>query len=86
MSAKPASIIGRESVGLVMHEPKIYRAVMVSSTFTDLQKHRQKVIEAIQKNSMKANVMEHDGARAGVDVIDLSRSTWCANPRPMSVS
>ena len=55
-----------------MHEPKNYRAIMVSSTFTDLTDHRQKVIEAIQKLGFKANVMEHDGARADVDVVENS--------------
>jgi tetratricopeptide (TPR) repeat protein len=57
---------------IVSHEPKNYRAIMVSSTFTDLEAHRQKVIEAIQKFGPKANVMEHDGARARVNVIESS--------------
>ena len=55
-----------------LHEPKSYQAIMVSSTFTDLKEHRQKVIEAIHKFGCKANVMEHDGPRADVDVIDSS--------------
>lgn len=55
-----------------MDEPKSYLGIMVSSTFSDLKEHRQKVIESIQKHGFKANVMEHDGARADVDVIDSS--------------
>jgi len=55
-----------------LDEPKIYRAIMVSSTFTDLKEHRQKAIEAIQKFGFKANVMEHDGARADVNMIESS--------------
>lgn len=45
---------------------------MVSSTFTDLKDHRNKAIEAIQSFGYKANVMEHDGPRVDVDVIDSS--------------
>src|SRR5262245_9878718 len=55
-----------------MHAPKNYQAIMVSSTFTDLEEHRDAAIEAIQKSGYKANVMEHSGARAGVDVIQHS--------------
>src|SRR5215468_11021728 len=54
------------------HKPKSYRAIMVSSTCTDRQEHRQEVIAAIQKLGWKANVMEHDGARADADVIESS--------------
>src|ERR1700736_3814737 len=53
-------------------EPKAYQAIMVSSTFTDLKDHRKQVIMAIEALGYRANVMEHDGARADVDVIDSS--------------
>jgi hypothetical protein len=56
----------------VLHQPKNYRAIMVSSTFSDLEVHRHKLIEAIQKFGPKANVMEFDGARAGANVIESS--------------
>jgi Tfp pilus assembly protein PilF len=55
-----------------LHEPKTYQGIMVSSTFTDLEEHRQKVIKAIETLGCKANVMENDGARADADVIDSS--------------
>lgn len=45
---------------------------MVSSTFTDLKTHRQKVIDAIHALGLKANVMEHQGARSDLDVLDSS--------------
>jgi hypothetical protein len=45
---------------------------MVSSTFTDLKDHRHQVIEAIERLGYRANVMEYDGARADVDVIESS--------------
>jgi hypothetical protein len=45
---------------------------MLSSTFTDLKEHRQKAIEAIHAQDFKANVMEHDVARADAHVIDAS--------------
>jgi hypothetical protein len=53
-------------------EPKSYQAIMVSSTFTDLKDHRKQVINAIDTFRYRPNVMEHDGARADVDVIDSS--------------
>ena len=55
-----------------LREPKSYQAIMVSSTFTDLEEHRQKVIKAIDTLGYRANVMENDGARADVDVIESS--------------
>jgi hypothetical protein len=58
-------------MGIALHEPKNYRAIMVSSTFTDLKEHRQKLIDAIHP-SHKSNVMEHDGARPKVNVIESS--------------
>jgi tetratricopeptide (TPR) repeat protein len=53
-------------------EPKLYRAIMVSSTFTDLEAHRREVIEAIQRFGFFPNVMEYSGARSDADVIDTS--------------
>jgi tetratricopeptide (TPR) repeat protein len=53
-------------------EPKNYRAIMLSSTFTDLKKHREQVIKAIREFGYKPEVMEDNGARADADVIDSS--------------
>jgi tetratricopeptide (TPR) repeat protein len=53
-------------------EPKIYRAIMVSSTFTDLEAHRREVIDAIHRFGFFPNVMEYSGARSDADVIDAS--------------
>jgi tetratricopeptide (TPR) repeat protein len=53
-------------------EPKLYRGIMVSSTFTDLEAHRSEVIEAIQRFGFFPNVMEYSGARSDADVIDAS--------------
>jgi tetratricopeptide (TPR) repeat protein len=53
-------------------EPKLYRAIMVSSTFTDLESHRREVIDAIHRFGFHANVMEYSGARSDADVIDMS--------------
>jgi hypothetical protein len=55
-----------------MAEPKLYRGIMVSSTFCDLEDHRRDVIGAIEKLGFRANVMETSGARADKDVIDAS--------------
>jgi tetratricopeptide (TPR) repeat protein len=53
-------------------EPKLFRAIMVSSTFTDLEAHRREVIDAIQRFGFYPNVMEFSGARSDADVIDAS--------------
>ncbi|HEX8623034.1 MAG TPA: DUF4062 domain-containing protein [Allosphingosinicella sp.] len=53
-------------------EPKSYRAIMVSSTFTDLQAHRREVIDAINRFGFYPNVMEYSGARSDADVIETS--------------
>ena len=53
-------------------EPKLYRAIMVSSTFTDLEAHRREVIDAIHRFGFHANAMEYSGARGDADVIDTS--------------
>ena len=62
----------RQGAGETMAEPKRYQGIMVSSTFTDLQEHRQKVIEAIEKLDYHPVVMENHGARTDADVIDAS--------------
>ena len=53
-------------------DAKTYRAVTVSSTFTDLKPHRSEVREALTRFDLLPKVMEHDGARADADVIDSS--------------
>jgi hypothetical protein len=55
-----------------LHQPKDYKALMLSSTFTDLQEHRERAIQAIHKLGYMARVMEHSGAQAEADVIDTS--------------
>ncbi len=45
-------------------DPKLYHAIMVSSTFTDLEAHRREVIDAIHRFGFHANVMEYSGASA----------------------
>ncbi len=55
-----------------MNEPKAYKAIMLSSTFTDLKEHRQRATKAIEKFGYRANVMEYDGARADANVIESS--------------
>ena len=55
-----------------MDEPKHYRAIMLSSTFTDLKRHREQAIRAIREFGYKAEVMEDNGARSDADVIDSS--------------
>ena len=61
-----------ETTGTALNEPKAYQAIMLSSTFTDLRKHRQSATKAIEKFGYRANVMEYDGARADADVIESS--------------
>jgi hypothetical protein len=57
---------------IALNEPKNFQAIMLSSTFTDLKEHRQKVIEAINKFDYRANVMEYSGPRADANVIQSS--------------
>ena len=52
-------------------EPKNFRGIMVSSTFTDLKEHRQEVMAAISKLGFMPVVMEHSGATPA-DVITQS--------------
>ena len=55
-----------------MHEPKQFRAIMLSSTFTDLQEHRRQVREVIGKLGFKPEDMESHGAQAEGNVIESS--------------
>lgn len=55
-----------------MDQPRAYRGIMVSSTFSDLAEHRREVIQAIEKLGFRANVMEMSGAQTEADVIDTS--------------
>lgn len=59
-------------MGTALHEPRNYRAIMLSSTFNDLQGHRQNAIEGISKLGYLPNVMEHKGAHSDGDVIESS--------------
>ena len=52
--------------------PKSFAGIMVSSTFTDLEGHRQEVIDAIAKLGFHPVVMEYSGANAAEDVIGAS--------------
>ena len=54
------------------YEPVHYKGVMVSSTFTDLEQHRDALIDAINRQDLKPVVMEYDSAKPGVDVLDSS--------------
>ncbi|MEO1314997.1 MAG: DUF4062 domain-containing protein [Pseudomonadota bacterium] len=49
-----------------------YPAIMLSSTFLDLEEHRAKALEAIRKAKCKSNDMESSIAEADRDVIDAS--------------
>ena len=53
-------------------QPKSYRGVMASSTFTDLKEHRQKLLDAIAKFELRPIGMEYSSARADLDVIESS--------------
>lgn len=55
-----------------MHEPKQFRAIMLSSTFTDLQEHRRQVRDVISKLGFKPEDMESHGAHAEGNVIESS--------------
>jgi len=52
--------------------PKNYKGIMVSSTFTDLEEHRQAVLEAIEHFDHKPIAMEYSGARPDLDVLGSS--------------
>lgn len=56
-----------------MARPKSFLGVMVSSTFTDLKKHREAVISLVQSHGLLPIDMEHQGgARADLDVLESS--------------
>jgi hypothetical protein len=55
-----------------LHEPKQFRAIMLSSTFTDLKEHRRQVREVIGKLGFKPEDMESHGAQAEGNVIESS--------------
>ncbi|MEO5960842.1 MAG: DUF4062 domain-containing protein, partial [Opitutaceae bacterium] len=55
------------------HAPRQLLGVMVSSTFTDLERHRATLIRSINgEPGLKAVVMENDSAKPGIDVIESS--------------
>ncbi|MEZ5387331.1 MAG: DUF4062 domain-containing protein [Prosthecobacter sp.] len=53
------------------NKPRSIPQVMVSSTFKDLEEHRQALIKALKSNGLTDAAMENDSARL-VDVIDSS--------------
>jgi hypothetical protein len=55
-----------------LNQPKDYKAIMLSSTFTDLKEHRQRAIETIYNLGYMPRVMEYSGAQAEADVIETS--------------
>ncbi len=52
--------------------PLRYHGVMVSSTFTDLARHRDAVIHALKAHGLTDVAMENDSAKPSLDVIDSS--------------
>lgn len=52
--------------------PRLYFGVMVSSTFTDLERQREALIKAVHRQDLKAIAMENDSAKPDGDVIDSS--------------
>jgi Domain of unknown function (DUF4062) len=58
-----------ETYGLPSEKPD--RAVMVSSTYSDLKEHRQKAIDAILRHGLRPIDMEHSGANPD-DVVKTS--------------
>src|SRR5271170_5948227 len=52
--------------------PLRYHGVMVSSTFTDLERHRAALIKAIKAHGLTDVAMENDSAKPVLDVIDSS--------------
>lgn len=53
-------------------EPRHFSAIMVSSTFTDLEAHRREAIDAVLRFGFQPVAMEYSGARSDSDVIDTS--------------
>jgi tetratricopeptide (TPR) repeat protein len=54
------------------NSPRQYQGVMISSTFTDLERHRAALINAVNGQGLHHVAMENDSAKADVDVIDSS--------------
>ncbi|HEV7668758.1 MAG TPA: DUF4062 domain-containing protein [Thermoanaerobaculia bacterium] len=52
--------------------PRAYQGVMISSTFTDLEQHRQALIRAIKAQGLTDVAMENDSAKSDIDVLDSS--------------
>jgi hypothetical protein len=52
--------------------PRLYKGVMISSTFTDLKEHWDALIHAIKGQGLTDVAMVNDSAKPGVDVIDSS--------------
>lgn len=52
--------------------PILFKGVMVSSTFTDLQQHRAALIQIIKKHGLIEIAMENDSAKPDVDVVESS--------------
>ena len=55
-----------------MAEPKTFRAIMVSSTFTDLESHRIEVKEVIEGLGFHPKIMETSGPSTDKNVIETS--------------
>lgn len=53
------------------HPPRQFKGVTISSTFTDLEKHRAELIRIIKSNGLTDVAMENDSAKP-VSVIDSS--------------
>lgn len=51
-------------------QPRAVPQVMVSSTFNDLREHRAAMIQAIHDHKLHANVMEHQGAKPWLLILD----------------
>lgn len=56
----------------VLHEPRSFLGVTVSSTFTDLERHRSALIRIIAGFGLKSIAMEDDSAKPRGDVLDSS--------------
>lgn len=56
----------------MIERPRTYLGVMVSSTFTDLEAHREELFRTITSCNLLPKMMEFDGARVDADVIDSS--------------
>jgi len=52
--------------------PRLYHGVMISSTFTDLKKHRAALIKAVKGQGLTDVAMENDSAKPDLDVVDSS--------------